>query len=1168
MSETISGASGPITLTGTDNPLTITSTGVVTATGAYDAIYGASGTLWTITNAGHVTASGNYAIDLAGAGDITNTGSISGAGGIEFGTGGFVTNGTAGLISGIGTTTSGVEVTSGLGTIENSGSITGGKIGVNLRDGGIVTNSLGGVLSGGNDAGVFGNGQAVTLANSGIIQGTVSGIDLEAGGSATNTASGQISGGSFGAFFEGAAGTLLNSGIVLSSGDGVVMGHGGVITNDVGASITGVSNAIYFKYRAAGTITNSGTISGTGASSAGVDLAGGGLVTNDAGGLISGSAFGVFVTGTSGAGVGTVVNTGTITASAGTGVDLVMGGTVTDAGTIVGGGGTAISFGGTISDLLDLERGYSLTGTVAGSGSLGATNILELGGSAGSPLTVNYETLHLTNFQDVRFGPGGNDTLQVSLTSGTLPATISGWTLTSDVVDLTAIGTNGTVSGLSNDLLTISGSSGTVTLKLDATDTISTFNVSSDGATGTDVSIACFCRGTRIRTETDEVPVEELAIGDKLVTQSGALRPIKWIGRRSYGGRFIQNNPNVLPILIKKGALGDDVPARDLCLSPHHALALEGSLVPAECLLNGSTVVQLTDLERVDYFHIELDSHDVIWADGAPAETFVDCDSRGMFHNANEFAQLYPGAIPISWQFCLPRLEDGVALERLRQRVAARAGITTPAQQAAAAPGRLAGHIDQVSHSGVAGWACDENHRLAPIALEVLVDGAVVASLYADHGRADLVEAGWGDGRHGFNLRFDPPLGAGPHSIALRRTSDGALLQGGAIDLAGDGAVERRAETADTRPFVLVIDERAPDPARDAGSCALLDHMRAMQRLGWRVGFVAQDGGPGRLALDALGIENYAAADYGGIPEVLRRYGSAADLVYLHRLSMIARYGALARQTCPRARLLYSVADLNWLRRERQARVAGRLDILTESRNLQRAERGAAAFADIVLTHSTAEAAWLRRHVPAEKVHVVPWSAIPQQRPVPWEKRSGFAFIAGWEHEPNSDAAEWLVAEVLPRLHQERGDTIRCLLVGYGQPRDPRRLAQRGVTFCGPVADLDAIFDMVRLTVAPLRYGAGVKGKVISSLAAGVPCAMTPIAAEGMELPRALGLSMAEDAEGLAAVIRRLHDDAAFNAEQAAAGLDYVAAQLAPDAIDARLAAALAAAVPYARAAS
>ena len=190
------------------------------------------------------------------------------------------------------------------------------------------------------------------------------------------------------------------------------------------------------------------------------------------------------------------------------------------------------------------------------------------------------------------------------------------------------------------------------------------------------LGIACYVRGTHIAVPNGEVLVEDLAIGDLVQTASGAHRPVRWIGRRSYAGRFLAGNRAIQPVRFTAGSLGDGLPHRDLLVSPEHAMFLGGVLVPADCLINGTTIVQEHHLRAVEYVHVELGSHDVILAEGAASETFVDDASRAMFHNSAEFAQLYPGESQPAI-YCAQRISDGDALEAIRQ--------TLPAAKAVAA---------------------------------------------------------------------------------------------------------------------------------------------------------------------------------------------------------------------------------------------------------------------------------------------------------------------------------------------------------------------------------------------------------------------------------------------------------------------------------------------------
>jgi len=207
------------------------------------------------------------------------------------------------------------------------------------------------------------------------------------------------------------------------------------------------------------------------------------------------------------------------------------------------------------------------------------------------------------------------------------------------------------------------------------------------------IQLACYCRGTLIQTPDGEVPVEALAIGDEVVTASGEAKPVKWIGQRSYTGWLAAGNPKAMPVHFKPGSLADGVPRRDLRVSPEHAIYIDGSLVPAALLANGVSIVKMEGVEEVHYFHIELDAHDVIVAEGALAETYIDDDNRGMFHNVAEFGRLYPDAkVERPVRYCAPRLEDGFGLEALRRALSWRAQRLR--QDGTLGPATLQGSLD------------------------------------------------------------------------------------------------------------------------------------------------------------------------------------------------------------------------------------------------------------------------------------------------------------------------------------------------------------------------------------------------------------------------------------------------------------------------------------------
>jgi hypothetical protein len=159
-------------------------------------------------------------------------------------------------------------------------------------------------------------------------------------------------------------------------------------------------------------------------------------------------------------------------------------------------------------------------------------------------------------------------------------------------------------------------------------------------------TIVCFLLGTQIETPDGERKIESLKIGDRVTTVSGKSHAIKWIGRMGFR-RSGDNWPeHVLPIRIAQNAFGEGTPARDLFVSPNHALYIDGALVCAKHLVNGDTIAvhPADDTDVLLYFHIELAHHDVVMANGVPAETLrADSAKREIFSNFAEFERLYPG---------------------------------------------------------------------------------------------------------------------------------------------------------------------------------------------------------------------------------------------------------------------------------------------------------------------------------------------------------------------------------------------------------------------------------------------------------------------------------------------------------------------------------------------
>jgi glycosyltransferase involved in cell wall biosynthesis len=519
--------------------------------------------------------------------------------------------------------------------------------------------------------------------------------------------------------------------------------------------------------------------------------------------------------------------------------------------------------------------------------------------------------------------------------------------------------------------------------------------------------------------------------------------------------------------------------------------------------------------------------------------------------------------------------------------------------------GPLHGLLERAERDGIGGWARDPAAPDVPLELDILLDGAHATRITACLPRPDLDESGIGP--HAFVLRF--PKGMRAQEVAVLRAGTGQHVPGSpkrlpdsgeapdpaqALEAAALAASEDQAEaatlaadladrlaaslarpdprqahllarwghgiaTGTQRPRAIALDQGVPDPTRDAGSNAILSHLESLRRLGYSVELAAAHSlarTSAHEAIEARGITPWHTPWLASIEELLAAAGETVDLVYIHRLPVMRRYAALVRDWCPNARLVFCIADLHHLRAARQYALEASVPLaealaVPRIAALRAQERAACEAADAVIAHSDAEAAIIAAEAPDAVVHVMPWHVPVSPATVPWADRRGVAFIGSYGHPPNLDAAFMLLDAVMPRVWAAAPD-IPLILAGSDLPAS---LAARGgprVDILGQVPDLASLWNQVRLTCAPLRFGAGLKGKILSSLAAGLPCVTTPIGAEGIP-PAALLDSVAADPEGLAAAILRLHGDALTYRAAAEVGLAYARADLSEEAIDAAM---------------
>jgi hypothetical protein len=303
----------------------------------------------------------------------------------------------------------------------------------------------------------------------------------------------------------------------------------------------------------------------------------------------------------------------------GTGDDVVRGGAGSDV--LAGGAGDDVVSGGAGDDGISGGSGDDVIRAGAGD------DVVEAGAGDdevwGGP---GDDVIDGGVGNDVLRGGSGNDVFRFGIGSGT--DRIVDFDKTRDRLDLTAFHDYRLSQSGDDTVVTYAG--GQITLA----------GVSPEGLADA-IDIACVVRGTLIRTPAGEVPVETLSIGDAVITAEGLSRPVKWIGKRGYAKAFIARNPKVAPILISRGALGGGAPASDLAVSPEHAVYVDGLLVPAKLLVNDDTIRPVLNLESVEYFHVELETPDVLWTNGARTESYVNHGNRRMFANWAEYVERY-----------------------------------------------------------------------------------------------------------------------------------------------------------------------------------------------------------------------------------------------------------------------------------------------------------------------------------------------------------------------------------------------------------------------------------------------------------------------------------------------------------------------------------------------
>jgi len=326
---------------------------------------------------------------------------------------------------------------------------------------------------------------------------------------------------------------------------------------------------------------------------------------------------------------------------------------------------------------------------------------------------------------------------------------------------------------------------------------------------------------------------------------------------------------------------------------------------------------------------------------------------------------------------------------------------------------------------------------------------------------------------------------------------------------------------------VFVADFAIPTPDRDSGSLRMVRLLAILQEQGFGITFASMGlevRQPYLAELQKRGVECLYRPYVTSGAEHLREQGGRYDLVILSRLDTAAELLPIALRWCPRAKIIFDTVDLHFQRIAREAAVKGNPRIERIANRKKKQELGLIAKAHTTLVVSQVEQELLADELPQADVHVVSNIHRIHGSAKPFEARRDILFVGGFAHPPNTDAVLFFARAIFPRV-LARIPGVRFLVVGSDPPPEVVELADPSLHVLGYVPELDELFNTCRLSVAPLRFGAGVKGKINQSLAYGLPVVATAIAAEGMFLQDGQSVLIANDHRTFADAVVRLYQN-------------------------------------------
>ena len=327
---------------------------------------------------------------------------------------------------------------------------------------------------------------------------------------------------------------------------------------------------------------------------------------------------------------------------------------------------------------------------------------------------------------------------------------------------------------------------------------------------------------------------------------------------------------------------------------------------------------------------------------------------------------------------------------------------------------------------------------------------------------------------------------------------------------------------------LLWIDTLTPTPDQDSGSVDAFNFLKIAAEEGWGVTFIGlhdpRHQGVYTKSLQKLGIEVLYKPFFSSLKDYLKEYGTEFDAVIGCRITVVKDIFNQVRRYAPRAKFIFNTVDLHFLRAERELALGKGKAKQAEVNELRRQELDAISRSDNTILISAVEQKLISELLPDAKTTLLPIIREIPGSAAGYSKRKDIAFIGGFRHTPNVDAVLYFVEEIWP-IVRAKMPGVNFIVAGSHMPDTIFNLESEGVVIRGFVPDLADLFNQVRISVAPLRFGAGQKGKVVTSLGYGVPVIVSRIASEGMTLEQGEGVVVAESAEEMAESILMAYQD-------------------------------------------